>query len=163
MTERDIIAALSPVQTVALTLWAEGRSATADFDHDGIPDLLEAIASVILNRVKVQWHGWGLTAQEVCLQPKQFSCWNPGADANHLALLDAARHLLRSDVIGPILRQCLALAAEVCTGTLRDAVNGATFYYSPAAMTPAGRVPSWAVGHEPVAVVSGTRFYRLNP
>lgn len=161
MTDLELIAALSPERVVALTLWGEARGATADFDHDGIPDLLEAIASVILNRVKVQWHGWGLTAQEVCLKPKQFSCWNPGPDHNHQEVLNAARNLLRGGTTGPILRQCLALAAEVCAGTLKDAVNGATSYFSPAAMVPRDRVPEWAVGREPTAVISGTRFYRV--
>lgn len=160
MTATDLIAALKPTDVVALTLWGEGRSATADFDQDGIPDLLEAIGSVVLNRVKAQHHAWGLTAHDVCLAPAQFSCWNPGADHNHQALLDAARHLVRGDVIGPILRQCLALAAEICTGTLRDTVDGATSYYTPAAMVPPERVPTWAVDLEPVAVVAGTRFYR---
>jgi N-acetylmuramoyl-L-alanine amidase len=151
MTDTDLVAALSPIQRVGLTLWAEARGSSKG--------LRLAIASVILNRVKAQHHAWGLTADDVCLKPKQFSCWNQGPDHNHQALLDAARHLLRGDPIGPILKECLAIAAEVCTGTLADCAHGATFYYSPASMVPPGRVPSWAIGLSPVAIVDATHFY----
>jgi hypothetical protein len=42
---------------------------------------------------------------------------------------------------------------------LVDTVGGATHYYSPPAMVPKGRVPSWAHGLEPVAVIDGTRLF----
>jgi hypothetical protein len=159
VTDVDLIAALSPIQRVALTLWGEARGQREDLDHDGRPDLVEGIASAILNRVKQQHPHWGKTADEVCLMPRQFSCWNAGADRNHQAVLDAARHLLRGDPVGPILRNCLAIAVEVCTGTLQDAVHRATHYFTPAAMVPRGAVPSWAHGLKPVAVIDGTQFY----
>ena len=153
MTETDLIAALSDPQIVGLTLYGEARG--------GTPQLRAAIASVILNRVKAQHQAWGLTAREVCLKPWQFSCWKvEGGASNHQAVMDAAGHLLRNAVIGPVLKGCLALGAEVCTGTLTDTAHGATMYYAPAAMVPADRVPSWAVGLQPVAVVDGTRFYQ---
>lgn len=151
MTETDLIAALTPIQRVALTLWAEARNSSRA--------LRVAIGSVILNRVKAQHPRWGLTADEVCLKRRQFSCWNPGEDHNHQSLLDAARHLLRGEAIGPILRECLAIAAEVCTGTLPDTAAGATHYYSPDAMVPKGSTPEWAHGIKPVAEIDGTRFY----
>lgn len=153
MTDQARIAALSPVQIVALTLYGEARGNS--------PGLRTAIASVILNRVKVQHHAFGLTAAEVCLKPWQFSCWKvEGGAANHQTVMDAAGHLLNGAAIGPVLRGCLALGVEVCTGTLADTVHGATHYYSPAAMVPRDRIPSWAVGLEPVAIIDSTRFYR---
>jgi hypothetical protein len=151
VTERDLIAALSPVQRVALTLWGEARGSS--------PALRAGIASVLLNRVKAQHPHWGFTADEVCLQPKQFSCWNEGADRNHLTVIDAARHLLNEGAAGPILRECLGLADAVCHGTHKDTVRKATHYYSPAAMVPKDRVPVWARGLTPVAVIDGTKFY----
>lgn len=153
MTDQDRIAALSDPQIVALTLYGEARG--------GTPRLRASVASVILNRVKAQHKAWGLTAREVCLAPWQFSCWKvAGGAANHQTVMDAAGHLLRQSTIGPILKGCLALGAEVCTGTLTDSAHGATYYYAPAAMKPAGAVPKWAIGLEPVAIVDGTRFYR---
>lgn len=153
MTDPDLVAALSDPQVVALTLWGEARGSSAG--------LRAAVGSVVLNRVKAQHGTWGHTAREVCLKPWQFSCWKvEGGAANHAALMDVARHLLRGELIGPILRHCLALGAEVCTGVLPDSVHTATMYYAPDAMVPPGKVPPWAVGLSPVAVIDGTHFYR---
>lgn len=151
MTDQDIIASLSPVQVVGLTLWGEARGESRHLRH--------AIGSAVLNRVKAQRQTWGLTAQDVCLAPLQFSCWNAGADRNHQALLEAARHLLRQEPIGPILRESLELAARICDGTLPDAVKTSTHYYSPDAMVPRGRVPKWARGHSPAVIIDNTHFF----
>ncbi len=58
---------------LARTLWGEARSE----GHVG----MEAVASVVLNRVKVaRDHGgkywWGANIVQVCQKPYQFSCWN---------------------------------------------------------------------------------------
>jgi hypothetical protein len=151
VTDHDVIAALSPVHRVALTLWGEARGES--------PQLRAAIGSAILNRVKAQHPHWGFTAADVCLMPKQFSCWNPGFDRNHMTVLDAARHLVRDKKAGPILRECLELGARICDGTHPDTVRRATHYYSPIAMVPPGRVPSWARGLDAVAVIDNTHFF----
>lgn len=153
MTERELIEALSPIQRVALTLWGEARGSS--------PQLRAGIASAILNRVTAQRVGWGLTADDVCLKRKQFSCWNdsPG-DTNHFMVIDAARNLIRGDGVGPILRECLGLAIKVCEGTHPDRVKQATHYYSPDAMVPKGRIPYWAVGHDPTVIIDSTRFFK---
>lgn len=61
------------IDVLARTLWGEARGQ----GHIG----MEAVASVVLNRVKVaQGHGgkywWGGNIIQVCQKPYQFSCWN---------------------------------------------------------------------------------------
>lgn len=150
----EVTAALANFQVVALTIWGEARGAS--------PALRAAIASVIVNRVKQQRKAFGLTPREVCLKPWQFSCWKAeGGKANHDAVMAAASVLLAGDGgLSRTMHECVALALEVTKGILADTVQGATFYYSPAAMVPKGRMPAWAVGLTPVAEIDGTRFYK---
>lgn len=154
MDDAAIIGTLTPAQRVGLTLFGEARG--------GSPALRAAIASVIGNRVKAQRKAWGLTADAVCLRPGQFSCWSPAGGAENYRVVMQAVALEVSAgaaVQSSALRACLALGAEVVAGALADTVQGATHYYSPAAMVPKGRVPAWAVGLQPVAVIDGTRFF----
>ena len=154
LQDTDIVAQLTPAQRVGLTLYGEARGSS--------PALRHAIASAIGNRVKARRPRWGLTADAVCLAPRQFSCWSPaGGAANYDTVMSVARGLVAGGAVqGPsILRTCLALGAEVVAGVLADTVQGATHYYSPAAMVPRERVPAWAVGLEPVAVIDGTKFF----
>lgn len=151
----DVVAQLTPAQRVGLTLYGEARGSSKA--------LRAAIASAIGNRVKAQRPRWGLTADAVCLARGQFSCWSPAGNgaSNYRTVMNAARLVATGGDVGtlPVLGECLALGAEVVAAVLPDTVHGATHYYSPAAMVPRNRVPPWAVGLEPVAVVDGTRFF----
>ena len=157
LTEPALIAALSPRQRIALTLWGEARGSTRA--------LREGIASVLGNRVRANRPAWGLTLDAVCLAPRQFSCWNIGPDHNHQMVLEAGRTLLRAAskpggiIQGPILRECFVWADALLAGTHADTVQRATHYYAPDAMIPPGRIPLWAFGLEPVATIDGTRFF----
>ena len=154
----EIVTQLTPAQCVGLTIYGEARG--------GSPALRAAIASVIWNRLAWGHPAWGLTPAAICLAHGQFSCWSPtGGAANYAAVMNVARLLVRGIALPSFLnlRACLALGAAVVAGTHDDTVHGATFYYSPAAMVPRTRVPSWAVGREPVAVISGTKFYAREP
>lgn len=153
LEDADLVAQLTPAQRVGLTLYGEARGSS--------PALREGIASVIGNRVKAKRRAWGLTADAVCLKPWQFSCWRlEGGAANYRVVIAAATALVAGHpVLSSTLRTCLALGAAVVAATLPDAVHGATHYYSPAAMVPKHRVPTWAVGLEPVTVIEGTRFF----
>src|SRR5262245_42215511 len=132
MSDAEIVARLTPSQRVGLTLYGEARGSSRA--------LRVGIASGIGNRVKAQRSGWGLTADEVCLKPKQFSCWSPaGGVANYRTVIAAALLLSKGFEIHahePVLAECLVLGAEVVAGVLADTVHGATHYYSPAAMVP---------------------------
>lgn len=156
MTLQDaaIVAQLTPAQRVGLTLYGEARGSSQT--------LRVAIASAIGNRVRARRRSWGLTADEVCLKPMQFSCWSPaGGAANYQTVIDAARQLVAGGSFDghPILCGCLVLGAEVVAAVLPDSVAGATHYYSPRSMQPPGRVPAWAVGLKPVAFIEKTFFF----
>lgn len=156
MTDRELIAAVralpnGAVAITALTLYGEGR---------GVADKeLQGIASAIANRVKAQRHGWGLTADAVCLDPFAFSCWREeGGARNYAAVVDAARFFLRpGHQFGPLMRRCLSLADRVVEQTLVDSVKGSTHYMTLALWkeTP----PSWAVGRAPTIILGSTVFF----
>jgi hypothetical protein len=152
--DADLVARLTSSQRVGLTLYGEARGSS--------PALRIGIGGAIANRVKANRWAWGLTADAVCLKPAQFSCWSPnGGLANYQTVIHAARLIVLAESLEhlPVLRACLALGVEVSTGVIADTVNGATHYYSPAAMVPPGRVPPWAVGLAPVATIDGTKFF----
>jgi N-acetylmuramoyl-L-alanine amidase len=153
MSDAVLIAQLTPTQVVALTLYGEARGAS---------DALRiGIAGAIRNRVLAQRPRWGLTAADVCRKPAQFSCWSPAGGApNYHAVMEAAQLLVAGGQPKHApLKACLVLGAEVVTSVLADTVHGATHYYSPGGMVPRDRVPAWAIGLEPVAVIDGTRFF----
>lgn len=99
------------INIVAKTMYGEARGE----DTDG----WQAVANVIMNRVaKKTWYG--LTPYEVCLKPKQFSCWNFG-DPN-------CEVLENIPVDSLIYRACIDLATRAVNGVLPDITLDATHY-----------------------------------
>ncbi len=154
-----VVQALSPAQTLALTMWAEARSRLEP--HVGWvandPQAMADIANVVVNRA--QDHRWATTGiKGICLAPFQFSCWLPyaGADNNHdpqhladnyEALIAAAQQMLAGQASGA-LATCLSVATAACAGATADALGGATHYFADW-IAP----PKWAAApaHETVA------------
>jgi len=150
MTDAKILAALDQRSTLGLTLWAEARG-------QGL-DGLAAVGRVIRHRAEDP--RWPSTYKEVCLQPKQFSCWNPGPDANHARLMALAEAVVTGVATDPALAECLFIADGIRSGQLLDRTKGANHYWSPDAMVPAGRVPAWAKGKRPITI-GGHKFLKL--
>lgn len=162
MTEQDIIAALTEMQTLAATAVAEA----AGDSREGQSSVEERIAvmSVVRNRLR-QPLRFGHTYREVCLAPAQFSCWTPGPDANHQRLIALAYLLVtHQPLLNAIADETLYLANGIISGVIADRTNGATSYYAPKAMKPAGRVPPWAMKNgkkiAPVAQVGDQLFFK---
>lgn len=154
MTLKEIQAALSPIDVVALTLWAEARSEPVEGQI--------AVGCVIRNRLPRYDNSY----QAACFASKQFSCWNDNDDANHLALVRLAEqrltgHGLHAGGGDAAFVQCLWIAEGLVCSKLKDNTGGANHYYSPSAMIPKGRVPGWAKGKIATAVIGRHRFYRL--
>ncbi len=92
MTPAEIRARLDHEQAVVCTLYGESRSEPLDGQL--------AVASVIRNRVradlghdgKPDW--WGEGFRQVCLQRKQFTCWNEDGSANSAKTHALAESLL---------------------------------------------------------------------
>lgn len=131
------------VDTLARTLWGEARG-------EG-PQGMEAVASVILNRVAVAQvkggYWWGSDIISVCQKPYQFSCWNR-SDANY-KLLQA---ITEKDIH---YATAVRIARRAVAGVLGDSTGGATHYHARQVS------PDWAKGQVPSATIGNHIFYKL--
>lgn len=131
------------VDILARTIWGEARGESLSGQ--------EAVANVILNRVKVaQQRGqfwWGNDIIAVCRKPYQFSCWNHD-DPNYIKMTQVT-------LDDRAFAQCLRLARRAVNGTLSDNTDGATHYHTDSIM------PAWARGQDPTAIIGEHVFYRI--
>jgi uncharacterized protein (TIGR02594 family) len=88
---------------------------------------IEAVANVVSNRVKDR--RWPDTISKVCLQNKQFSCWNRN-DPNFRRIRDKVPGS-SSD-----FDKCFAIARRAVAAGFPDHVDGATHYYANYISTP---------------------------
>lgn len=123
---------LLPDEVMALTLYGEARGEPIEGQI--------AVANVIMNRMREDTVKYK-TVRDVCLEPKQFSCWNT-TDPNVQILVNLSSQLEKSTIIDPILEQCLYIARGVMKGYLRDNTKAAK-YYMTIDLFNNGR-PSWA-------------------
>lgn len=151
MTDAELLAKLSRRDVVGLTLWGEAR---------GEEQLGRfAVASVIGNRVAARRRHWGLDHKAVCLAPHQFSCWTKDPHGNHDTLMAAAHSLSNpKNHVGPVMRDCLAIADELLAGRLPDVTNGSTHYLRDF-LYRSESCPAWAKGKTPAAVINGHLFF----
>lgn len=164
MTEDQIKAALDERQALGLTMLAEAAGDMAD--GSSIEERI-AVGCVARNRVLTS-RRWGKTYAAVCLARRQFSCWDPGADPNHVRIMALAADLVAGRPIqDPFVRETLFLADGIIGGQLGDRTGGATSYYAPKAMKPANSKPFWVYlngkdgpEHQPTAVIGSQVFYK---
>jgi len=154
VTEAEIKAALSDFDAFWLTLWGEARGQPIE----GII----AVASVIRNRVGKRF---GDSYKAVCLARKQFSCWNPGTDKNHVLLMEKARMVVgdyaeRSTLPDdPAIREIKYIAQGMMGRDLRDNSRGADHYLTIDLFQT--RPPEWAKGQTPTGYVGAHVFLKL--
>lgn len=86
------------------------------------PIEVAAVACVIRNRVNDK--RWPNTYSEVCLQPKQFSCWNNN-DPNYKIITEYPEHSMIYSTLNKI-------ALGVINNTIPDVTMGANHYLTPA-------------------------------
>lgn len=127
------------VDLIARTIYGEARGEKSTRS-------LEAIAHVILNRVKDTTGKWSGTVQEVVLQKKQFSCWDR-SDINYESVITVS-------LKDPHFRKCYVAAMNALKG--QDFTRGATHYHTTYVS------PKWAVqkGMIRVAQIQNHIFYR---
>ncbi len=131
------------IDVLARTLWGEARS-------EGTQGM-EAVAHVILNRVKIAeskgkfW--WGNNIIQVCQKPYQFSCWNR-SDPNF-------KKLSSVDESDLYFASAVRVARRVVIGSSDDMTMGATHYHTKAIM------PYWAKGKKTCADIGAHLFYKL--
>ena len=157
MTEQQIKAGLGDFDALWLTIWAEARSEPLEGKV--------AVASVIRNRALYGTGRFGIGYTGVCLKPKQFSCWNPGADKNHVRVMDMAEHIsadtaLRSTLVyDDVTREIQYIAQGILGGQLRSNIGRADHYLTTDLFT--RKPPAWAKGRIPVAVKGAHAFLLL--
>ena len=134
---RDRRASPTDIATLARTLYGEARGEAWAGKV--------AVAWVIRNRAE-RGGWWGGTIDGVCRKPWQFSCWNAN-DPNRAKLQAVTPE-------SPAFADCLAAAAAVLGGLVKDPTRGACHYHAP------GVRPAWAAGKDPVATIGRHRFYR---
>lgn len=148
MTDAEVRTELTELHVVALTIWGEARNEPIEGKV--------FVGSIIRNRVETPKR-WPDTFDQVCLQPKQFSCWQPvGGPQNYAAVMDRARlfsgdyaerpgHLLDATLV-----ECLFVAEGLIGGQFLDRSFGANHYITTVLWKTAP--PVWAQGQHPVAV-----------
>jgi spore germination cell wall hydrolase CwlJ-like protein len=128
---------------LARTIWGEARGE----GKEG----MEAVSSVILNRVEVakrlDGYWWGNTIIQVCQKPYQFSCWNK-LDPNF-------KKLISVDEDDMHFATALRVARRAMLGFIKDRTYGATHYHTIAIM------PDWAKGQKPTTRIGHHVFYSL--
>lgn len=124
-----------PVYIMALTLYYE--AAGESFAGK------EAVASVIWNRS----HGDVDAIEDVCLTPKQFSCWNPGGKA-------LAAYAGETMPKGKAWADCKAIALRTIHGTFKP--TGQWTHYHTTAVN-----PRWSRSMRDVQVIGHHKFGRI--
>lgn len=131
------------IDTLARTLWGEARG-------EGLLGM-EAVASVILNRLKISnkegGYWWGNSITDICRKPFQFSCWN-----TH----DPNRAQMRIvDPSDKVFAAALDIATDAVDGKLKDSTGGATSYCTTAIH------PKWTDEMIQTTIIRHHVFYRL--
>jgi len=138
-----VTATPTDIDIFARTLYGEARG-------EGLRGI-EAVACVILNRARDR--RWPNTIAGVCVQPKQFSCWNAD-DPNFNKM--ACASLENRD-----FRRCYAIAAMAVADMLMDRTNGANHYCTSALFDDPERRPSWAREDAVTCRIGNHVFMRL--
>lgn len=127
---------------MALTVWGEARGEFARGQ--------EAVAWVIRNRMdNPRW--WGRSLRDVCLKPRQFSCWN-FEDPNYQKLMSVElRSTLLYKSIETICEQVLYL----------DRSEDITLNSDHYCVSSIVHRVVWARNRKPTAVIGHHNFYRL--
>lgn len=124
---------LLPDEILALTLYGEARGEPIQGQV--------AVANVIINRLR-HYPSKFKTAADVCLEPKQFSCWNID-DANYPILMTLSRQMIQNKIMDQSLKQCLYIARGVIGNNILDNTKSAMHYIT-SSLFNSDKRPSWA-------------------
>lgn len=120
--------------TVSMTIWGEGADQTYAGKY--------AIASVIWNRA----NGKPSNLSAVCLDRKQFSCWQKRVFTQKLPDM-------RNPLDRAAWRDCVALASLMMDGSFLPSLDSKHYHE-------ASIQPYWSVNMKMLARVDGHKFYR---
>lgn len=139
---------LSDLEILTLTLIGEARGEPIEGQV--------AVASVIMNRARTS----KLTVGEICLAPKQFSCWNEN-DPNRFLLDElAGRFLIGNKLEVPSYRQCLCVARGVLKDEILDNTHGSMHYLTNQLFNSDVR-PQWASNPKFPLIKGSQTFFNI--
>lgn len=134
MTNAELRVKLVPIEILYLTIVGEAMGEPIESQI--------ACAYVIKNRLLSNPSKYK-TYHDVCLAPKQFSCWNEN-DPNRLGLETLAEKIVRGKEPETIhLKQCMAVAKLVHNNEIKDNTRGAKHYMTSKLFYSTKR-PDWA-------------------
>jgi N-acetylmuramoyl-L-alanine amidase len=137
------LAGLSDIEILALTIYGEARGEAIEGQI--------AVGCVIRNRT-----GVNNSYKEVCLAPKQFSCWNIN-DPNYPVLTKLGQELLNDVYISDsILRQCDWIAEGITANVILDNTHGSKNYITNKLLKE--NPPDWAKRLKIVGVIGDQTF-----
>lgn len=131
---------LDGIKMMTLCLYGEGRGERIEGQV--------AIGSVIINRTKLSRK----TVKSVCLQAKQFSCFN-SSDTNSSILEEIAMDWDKHIESDKALRQCYWVAKGLIEGWIKGNVKNATHYHH------VDSNPVWAAKIEKLMKIGNHQFY----
>lgn len=124
------------LEIAAATVFMEARG--------GGVKLMSAVAAVLQNRLKAG--KFGATLAEVCLAPKQFSCWQSPPNLKALALVSD------EDQTWQITNAAVTASRTISTP---DPTAGACFYYDTSI-----EAPAWTAEMVETVQIANVKFYR---
>ncbi len=113
--DKPIFDQLSPVEVLALTIWAEARGES----HEG----QLAVGYVILNRAKL----WKQSIKSVCFAKNQFSCYNSN-DKQYPRLLEIAKDFSQALSVNQSLIKCYDVAYIIISSPSESTIGDALYY-----------------------------------
>lgn len=148
MTDEQILAALSQEEILALTLYGESRG-------EPIQGQI-AVANVVRNRVLTQ----KMSYRNICLAPKQFSCWNEN-DPNYVLLTGLAEEIKNGKPItDKYMKQCFWVAMGIVDDELLDNTNGALYYLTNDLFF-SDKQPSWSFNYKQPRTIGNQTFFNV--
>jgi hypothetical protein len=122
------------------------------------PEGLIAVANIIKNRLG-EPERFGKSIKEVCLKPKQFSCWIPDTGNNYKNLSRDVDNLNQHGVMSIYLEQALYLFEGVLAFKILDNTRGSNHYLTQNLFD--SNPPSWAKGKMAKVIIRDHIFFRL--
>lgn len=154
MTDADVLAALSDVQALALTMYGEARG---DGKDGSSVEERVAVGCVARNRLRTPKR-FGHTLKDVCLQPFQFSCWLPKDPNRELLMGHAYRMATKQPLMNTLLDETLYFADGIARGVVLDQTGGATLYLTMTLYKDPTKRPAW-VAHATVNRIIGSQVF----
>lgn len=128
-------------EILARTAWGEFRS----HGEEG----MQTVLNTVCNRLASGITWWGASLRDICLHPKQYSCWN-ASDPNRPKIMAVT-------VKDPQYVLALGLAEQAMSARLPDITKGADSYFDERLKT----WPKWCAGLQPLFFLHPHRYFRV--